>query len=63
MDPCMKEAVKSLHACRKGSTPVEYALIAVIISICIVLTASHIGTEAQAMYDYIISSMIAADGE
>lgn len=53
----MKEAFISLHACRKGTTPVEYALIAAIISITMVLTANHIGTEAEAMYNYIITSM------
>lgn len=58
MENCMKEAVISLLACRKGTTPVEYALIAVIISISMILTATHIGTEAEAMYNYIYTSMI-----
>lgn len=58
----MKTLLKRFAADQSGATAIEYALIAVIVSIAIVASMRTIGDSVIGLFDYIVENM-AADAE
>jgi pilus assembly protein Flp/PilA len=59
----MHSLLKRLLRNRNGAVAIEYALIAGIVSIVIVIGVRTVGTEAQALYQYIATNLTSAPAE
>jgi pilus assembly protein Flp/PilA len=54
--------LKRLRADKHGATSIEYALIAVLISIVIAASASAVGTSLNSIFDNVASKLDEANG-
>ncbi len=63
MSDSMRDALRRFLADRRGATAIEYALIAMLVSVSIIASARTIGTEAGRLYSFISESITEATGQ
>jgi pilus assembly protein Flp/PilA len=54
--------LKRLHADKRGATSIEYALIAILISVVIIASASAIGTSLNSVFDNVADKLDESNG-
>jgi Flp pilus assembly pilin Flp len=56
----MSHLLLRFQYCRKASTAIEYAFIAAIVSLSIVLALRHVGDATTGLYGYVMNNIVAA---